>query len=219
MVSQKGLVNSVSRSGDPRELLRGPLFYVYVLVAVTVLCWRSSAAGFMVIAMMCGGDGLADVVGRRFGTSKLPWNSNKSWAGSLGMFLGGAALGLACVLIHGIVCASTHAWLRCQCTVTKRESISGPGWKHQSGVKVLEVGKYAGCRLDSMHSVRRVLSAALRHKAAIDSRTCNALQIDVLLFLLRLQYVQSSDLCVFGFGHLWCLHPRGVFAHQLDGGR
>jgi phytol kinase len=42
-----------------------------------------------VVALMCGGDGLADIIGRRFGSgAKLPHNSNKSWAGSAAMFAG-----------------------------------------------------------------------------------------------------------------------------------
>ena len=73
------------------ELLRGPLYYVLILAAVTVLYWRESAAGLLVIALMCGGDGLADIVGRRFGSAKLPHNGNKSWAGSAAMFLGARA--------------------------------------------------------------------------------------------------------------------------------
>ena len=71
-----------------RELLRGPLYYVLVLMAVTVVYWRDSPIGITAIAMMSGGDGLADLVGRRFGTAKLPHNRQKSWAGTLAMFLG-----------------------------------------------------------------------------------------------------------------------------------
>lgn len=38
--------------------------------------------------MMCGGDGLADIVGRRWGANnRLPWNEAKSWAGSAGMLV------------------------------------------------------------------------------------------------------------------------------------
>lgn len=41
------------------------------------------------MSLMCGGDGLADLVGRRWGRSNpLPWNPAKSWAGSAAMFLG-----------------------------------------------------------------------------------------------------------------------------------
>lgn len=44
---------------------------------------------------MCGGDGLADIIGRRFGgNAKLPHNSNKSWAGSAAMFAGAVASAL-----------------------------------------------------------------------------------------------------------------------------
>jgi phytol kinase len=39
--------------------------------------------------LMCGGDGLADILGRKYGKSKLPWSRGKSWIGSLGMLLGG----------------------------------------------------------------------------------------------------------------------------------
>ncbi|PNH07316.1 putative phytol kinase, chloroplastic, partial [Tetrabaena socialis] len=88
--SDSGLVQSVSRSGDRTELLKGPLFYVVTLVAATLLCWRDNPAGLIAVSMMCGGDGLADIVGRRWGGSaKLPYNTAKSWAGSAAMLAGG----------------------------------------------------------------------------------------------------------------------------------
>ena len=72
-----------------RELLRGPLYYILVLIAVTVVYWRESPAGMVAVALMCGGDGIADIVGRRFGKGNpLPHNGNKSWAGSFAMFAG-----------------------------------------------------------------------------------------------------------------------------------
>lgn len=71
-----------------QELLRGPLFYVLIMTAVTVVFWRESPVGMMVLSLMCGGDGLADIIGRRYGTAKLPFNKAKSWAGSLAMFTG-----------------------------------------------------------------------------------------------------------------------------------
>ncbi len=61
-----------------------------VLIGATLLCWRDNPAGLIAIAMMCGGDGLADIVGRRWGNSaKLPYNDQKSWAGSAAMLAGG----------------------------------------------------------------------------------------------------------------------------------
>ena len=71
-----------------QELLRGPLYYCLVLIAGTLLYWRESPVGILALALMCGGDGLADVVGRQFGTARLPFNPDKSWAGSLAMLLG-----------------------------------------------------------------------------------------------------------------------------------
>ncbi|BDA48202.1 probable phytol kinase, chloroplastic [Coccomyxa sp. Obi] len=89
-------VNAMSREGDRAELLRGPLYYVLVLLGATLVYWRESPVGVAVFSLMCGGDGLADIVGRRLGkTHKLPWNPSKSWAGSGAMFLGGSAMALA----------------------------------------------------------------------------------------------------------------------------
>lgn len=41
----------------PRELLRGPLFYVLALLVSAVFFWRDSPIGMISLAMMCGGDG------------------------------------------------------------------------------------------------------------------------------------------------------------------
>ena len=69
------------------EVLRGPLIYVCILLSAILLYWRNSPIGTTAVAMMSGGDGAADLIGRKFGSAKLPWNRNKSWAGSLAMFL------------------------------------------------------------------------------------------------------------------------------------
>lgn len=77
--------------GCRSELLRGPLYYVLVLMAATVVYWRDSPVGVVAMSLMCGGDGLADVVGRRLGQGNpLPWNPAKSWAGSAAMLVGEA---------------------------------------------------------------------------------------------------------------------------------
>ncbi|KAI8463784.1 MAG: hypothetical protein J3K34DRAFT_494145 [Monoraphidium minutum] len=95
-----GLVASTSRSGEAGELLRGPLAYVAVLATITAAFWRDSPAGVIGVAMMCGGDGLADIVGRRWGAgNRLPWNEAKSWAGSAGMLLGGGTMAAGLVYL------------------------------------------------------------------------------------------------------------------------
>jgi phytol kinase len=92
-------VEAMTRTGDRREILRGPLFYGIVFILCTVIFWRESPVGIMALMLMCGGDGLADVVGRRWGRVKLPFSDRKSWAGSIAMFLGGLIFSLGFVAL------------------------------------------------------------------------------------------------------------------------
>ncbi|XP_042511042.1 probable phytol kinase 1, chloroplastic isoform X2 [Macadamia integrifolia] len=86
LATDEGLIKSVTREGNPEELLRGPLYYVLILICCAVIFWRDSPVGVIVLAMMCG---FADIMGRRFGALKIPYNMNKSWVGSISMFLSG----------------------------------------------------------------------------------------------------------------------------------
>lgn len=98
-LKDEAAVKSMTRQGNPREILRGPLYYGLVFVACTLLFWRSSPAGILALMMMCGGDGLADVVGRRWGRHKLPLSAEKSWIGSGAMLLGSWGLGWSMVAL------------------------------------------------------------------------------------------------------------------------
>ncbi|KAK9940835.1 hypothetical protein M0R45_017476 [Rubus argutus] len=75
----------MSRFNDYRELLKGPLYYATTITLACVIYWRTSPVAIAIICNLCAGDGLADIVGRRFGTQKLPYNRNKSIAGSVAM--------------------------------------------------------------------------------------------------------------------------------------
>lgn len=86
LVTNENLIKSVTREGKPEELLRGPLYYVLMLILCSLLFWRESPIGVVSLSMMCGGDGIADIMGRRFGLHKIPYNKQKSWAGSISMF-------------------------------------------------------------------------------------------------------------------------------------
>jgi phytol kinase len=89
ILKDEAAVKALSRSGDRREILRGPLFYGIIFVILTLVYWTDSPIGMVALMLMCGGDGLADIIGRRFGKTKLPWAKGKSWVGSLGMLIGG----------------------------------------------------------------------------------------------------------------------------------
>lgn len=100
IIQDEAAVTAMSRSGDRREILKGPLFYGLIFVAVTILYWTESPIGIVALMLMCGGDGLADILGRNYGTMKLPWNREKSWIGSLGMFIGGWIFSMIILAIY-----------------------------------------------------------------------------------------------------------------------
>jgi phytol kinase len=100
IIQDDAAVQAMSRAGDRREILRGPLFYGIVFVMLTIFYWKDSPIGMVALMLMCGGDGMADILGRRFGQRKLPWSSGKSWMGSLGMFLGGWSLAIGILWVY-----------------------------------------------------------------------------------------------------------------------
>jgi phytol kinase len=89
VLKDEAAVKAMSRTGDRREILRGPLFYGMMFVAITLIYWKDSPIGIPALMMMCGGDGIADIVGRRVRSARLPWSPEKSLAGTLSVFAGG----------------------------------------------------------------------------------------------------------------------------------
>ncbi|KAL9183851.1 hypothetical protein ACHAXT_004707 [Thalassiosira profunda] len=91
--AESELAGAISRSGDAKEALGGPFIYVIVLLLSTLFFWTDSAIGVVSVATMAVGDGLADLIGRRFGsTNKWPFNKSKSVAGS-SAFVAGSFVG------------------------------------------------------------------------------------------------------------------------------
>jgi phytol kinase len=87
--SEVELANAISRSGDAKEALQGPFVYVMVLLFSTFFFWIDNPVGVVSIATMAVGDGLADLIGRRFGASnKWQFNKSKSIAGSSALVVG-----------------------------------------------------------------------------------------------------------------------------------
>lgn len=100
VMKDEASVKAMSRTGDRREILRGPLYYGIIFVLLTIIYWKSSPIGIVGLMLMCGGDGLADILGRRWGKYKIPWNNDKSWAGTAGMFAGGWLLSVFVVWVY-----------------------------------------------------------------------------------------------------------------------
>lgn len=114
IIKDEAAVKALSRTGDRREILRGPLFYGIIFVILTILYWKDSPIGMVALMLMCGGDGFADIIGRRFGKRKLPWAPGKSWMGSLAMFLGGWCLSIGILwvyLLEGVFTGQLNAYI------------------------------------------------------------------------------------------------------------
>lgn len=99
VIKDEPSVKAMSRSGNRREILFGPLFYGITFVLLTTIYWYDSPIGMIALMVLCGGDGLAEIIGSRFGKSKLPWSNTKSWVGSLGMLLGGWLFSFIVILV------------------------------------------------------------------------------------------------------------------------
>lgn len=88
------LTTTMSRSGDPRELLRGIAYYLVVVIIVSIIGWTSyplmswySPLSIFVISILAVGDGLADIIGRMVDRFKFKILAEKSIPGSVAMFV------------------------------------------------------------------------------------------------------------------------------------
>jgi phytol kinase len=100
IIKDDAAVKAMTRTGDRREILRGPLLYGLMFIALTLIYWKDSLIGIPALMIMCGGDGIADIIGRRVNSPRLPWSREKSIAGSLGVFAGGWLLTILIFAIY-----------------------------------------------------------------------------------------------------------------------
>jgi len=100
MVKNEEFVNTMSREGKPRELLKGTLFYAIIMVLCSILFWYNPIdvtlqpnwaifipTAILIFGPLAGGDGFADLIGRRFGKRKFHIFADKSLIGTLAMFV------------------------------------------------------------------------------------------------------------------------------------
>jgi len=80
-----GAVKTMTRTGDRRELLKGPLYFVIVATICGTLFYKTFE-GVLAMAILGWGDGMAPVIGSRYGKIKYKILSQKSLEGSLTMF-------------------------------------------------------------------------------------------------------------------------------------
>ncbi|MFX1475705.1 MAG: diacylglycerol/polyprenol kinase family protein [Promethearchaeota archaeon] len=110
VIQRDEFVKTMSRSGEAQELLFGSFLYSLVLVWLTIACWfvpvtlptaanplvsptgepvyaQFVPTAILVIAPLAGGDGFADIIGRKWGKRKYKIFAEKSIEGSLAMFI------------------------------------------------------------------------------------------------------------------------------------
>ena len=87
-------VQSMSRSEDPKELLRGTFYYAIAGMLITIFCFSSypleassSPLSILVVSTLAFGDGVADLFGRKINRLKYSIFAEKSIPGSLSMFV------------------------------------------------------------------------------------------------------------------------------------
>ncbi|MBN2156938.1 MAG: hypothetical protein JW776_12920 [Candidatus Lokiarchaeota archaeon] len=108
-------VRSMSRTGDPKELLQGTLYYSIIILLVTVVWFyvpasalnyatlKGNPTAFVIIGCLAGGDGLADIFGRIYGKKKFGiGGAKKSFAGAVGMFFGSFIFSIGLIAIFSI---------------------------------------------------------------------------------------------------------------------
>jgi len=112
VMKNESFVDSMSRSGDPRELLEGTLYYAIVMVLMTFFWFYIPSTGIdnanptalLIIGCVSGGDGLADIIGRKFGGEKKFGikGGEKTIIGSIGMLVGSILVSSILVLIFSL---------------------------------------------------------------------------------------------------------------------
>jgi dolichol kinase len=115
LMKDEDSVRSMSRTGDPKELLQGTLYYSIIILLVTIVWFyvpasalnytalKGNPAAFVIIGCLAGGDGFADIIGRKYGKKKFGIaGAEKSFAGALGMFFGSFVFSMGLIALFSL---------------------------------------------------------------------------------------------------------------------
>lgn len=99
-------LRSVVQRPNETDFWATTLSYPLIVLATLVLFPAYSELTCVVVVILAFGDGSAYIFGKLFGRKKLPWNRDKSWAGTLGFV---AVAGPAASLAYWM--EANHPWV------------------------------------------------------------------------------------------------------------
>ena len=94
------VIGTMTRNQRQHELLRGPLFFNFVMILCGSIYYRT-VIGSIMMAILTWGDGLAAMIGSHYGSQRRLYGS-KTWDGLLTMFVAGfiASIFYTLLLVH-----------------------------------------------------------------------------------------------------------------------
>lgn len=81
-------VKTMTRTGDRKELLKGPFYFTIVMILMGTLFFYNSIAAVS-MGILGWGDGVAPIFGKKYGKHKYNFVTRKSLEGSLSFFVFG----------------------------------------------------------------------------------------------------------------------------------
>jgi len=109
ITKDEAFVNTMSRSGNPRELLKGTFYYTLVMIFVSLFWWTHPLT-VIALSILAFGDGFADIIGRNYGKRiiKVPAGRKTVEGSFIGMFLMGLIFTLLMIILYGIMGAQVY---------------------------------------------------------------------------------------------------------------
>ncbi|MDP2841034.1 MAG: hypothetical protein Q8O17_02005, partial [Candidatus Methanoperedens sp.] len=88
------ILSLVYRENEIKSFSIEPLSYIFSVLSLLFLSFFvDEKLCFAAIAILAAGDGVAGVIGRRYGRHRLSFNKDKSWEGSLSGFIAAVMTG------------------------------------------------------------------------------------------------------------------------------
>jgi dolichol kinase len=96
------LAMAISRSGDANEAVGGPLIYVSAVTLLLLIGGPHSSVVVTALSNLAAGDGLSNIVGRRYGTNnQWPGLKGKSVMGTLAFLIGASLCSIVLLSWNG----------------------------------------------------------------------------------------------------------------------